>query len=981
MELLREIKSMSLSKKISLGVVLFFAFYTFTGFLIAPPIIKWVLTKKLTEQLHREVSIQQIKINPYQLSTNIIGFIINNREDPDKFLSFSELFINLQAASIYKKGLILKEVRLDDPYLNIIRSDDSIYNFSDLLEADRGTEKPTDDSDPFKFSINNIQILNGSGDFLDGPKKTGHKVRDLTISIPMVSNFPYFVETFVQPVFEATINNDPVSLKGMSKPFSDSLETVINLNIDDLDIAHYLSYSPVKLNFDLFSGMISTNNSIAFTQYKDKPSSLTLSGDIVIKNIEIADIESKPLINLPAINISIAPSEISSGKIHLSKVSFQSPEIYIRRDKAGGLNINSLVPPAEPTQSDDQSEESDQAVLVEADEIRIEGGKVVFSDASLEKAVETTLKQIELTGENISTAEESQGTIALSFELNNKGYFSTKGSLGINPLTTNLELDLKDIDIVPLQPYFTDKVKILVTGGKFSTGGNFSLGYAGDEEMNMAYNGKTSLTKFASVDKANANDFLKWKSLYLNGINFKLTPLNVVIDEVALTDFYSRLIINPDGSINVQDIVKAEEGQAEDVPESEGDEAEDLNVEEEVVDSLIKINTVTLQAGTVNFSDRHIKPEYSANLFKIGGRISGLSSTEGTLADVDLKGNLENYAPLEIRGKINPLIKDLYVDLKLDFKDMDLSPLTPYANKYVGYDIQKGKLSLALQYLIANNNIDSKNNIYLDQFTFGEKVDSPDATTLPIKFAVSLLKNSKGEISLDLPVSGNLDDPEFGVGSIVMKMVVNILVKAATSPFALLGALVGDGEELSTVGFDYGSIILNDPEKAKLDKLITALADRPDLSMEIEGFVDIEKDREGLRQFTFNNKVRAQKLKEIVDDGRESVSIDEITIEPEEYEKYLRKAYKEETFPKPRNIIGFAKKLPVPEMEKLILAYIEITDDDLRLLASDRALTVKDYLLKSGQVDQKRIFLTESQSLQPEEKEKLGNSRVDFKLK
>jgi hypothetical protein len=260
-------------------------------------------------------------------------------------------------------------------------------------------------------------------------------------------------------------------------------------------------------------------------------------------------------------------------------------------------------------------------------------------------------------------------------------------------------------------------------------------------------------------------------------------------------------------------------------------------------------------------------------------------------------------------------------------------------------------------------------------------VESPDATKLPVKFAISLLKNSKGEINLDLPVTGNIDEPEFNIGKIIIKMFVNLLVKAASSPFKLLGALAGGGEELSYIDFDYGKSSISEAEKAKLDKLVKALSDRPALMIDIEGYVDTERDMEGLRQYTFDKKLKTQKLKEMVKKGQAVVPVDDIIIEPEEYEKYLEIAYKEEKFPKPRNILGFLKKLPPSEMEKLIYAYIDLNDNDLRLLASRRALNVQDYFLKSGQINSKRIFLIEPESLQPEEKEKLKNSRVDFRLK
>ena len=211
----------------------------------------------------------------------------------------------------------------------------------------------------------------------------------------------------------------------------------------------------------------------------------------------------------------------------------------------------------------------------------------------------------------------------------------------------------------------------------------------------------------------------------------------------------------------------------------------------------IKIGTITLQGGKIDFSDRSVKPEYSTRLSEIGGRISGLSSEETTIADVELRGKLNDYAPLEITGKINPLREDLYVDLKARFKDIDLSPTTPYSGKYVGYTIEKGKLSFDLKYLIVKKKLDSQNYIFLDQFTFGDKVESPQATKLPVKLAIALLKDRKGEIKLDLPVTGSLDDPKFSVWGIILKILINLISKAATSPFSLLGAVFGGGEELS----------------------------------------------------------------------------------------------------------------------------------------------------------------------------------------
>jgi hypothetical protein len=358
-----------------------------------------------------------------------------------------------------------------------------------------------------------------------------------------------------------------------------------------------------------------------------------------------------------------------------------------------------------------------------------------------------------------------------------------------------------------------------------------------------------------------------------------------------------------------------------------------------------------------------------------------MSSEETQRADVDLRGKLENGSPLQITGKINPLGRDLFVDIKVDFKDVELSPLTPYFGKYAGYAIEKGKLSLNLTYLIEKRALHAQNRIVLDQFTFGGPIESPTATKLPVRFAISLLKDRNGLIDLDLPVTGSLDDPHFSVWSLIGQVLTNLLTKAATSPFALLGSLVGGGQELSHVEFPYGQADLNRPAEDRLKTLAKILYERPALKLDVAGHVDSEKDQEALRQSQFDRKLKAQKLDAMRKKGAATATLDELKVEPNEYATYLALAYKKESFPKPRNVLGMTKTLEVPEMEKLILTHIIITEDDLRELAQQRAQTVKDYLI-TAKIEPSRIFLlAASAKPSPDKSEKLKDSRVDFVIK
>jgi hypothetical protein len=394
----------------------------------------------------------------------------------------------------------------------------------------------------------------------------------------------------------------------------------------------------------------------------------------------------------------------------------------------------------------------------------------------------------------------------------------------------------------------------------------------------------------------------------------------------------------------------------------------------------IQIAELTLQGGDIQFADRSVKPNYSADLAEIGGRVTGLSAAETTLADLDLRGKLYNSAPLEIVGKINPLKKDLYVDLRARFTGMDLSPTTPYSTKYVGYSISKGKLSFDLNYKIDKRKLDSENKIFVDQLTLGDKVDSPDATNLPVKLAVALLKDRNGQINLDIPVTGSLDDPQFSIWRVVLQIIGNLVVKAVTSPFALLGsAFGGAGEDLQYLEFDPGQAAITEEGAKKVEILAKALAEKPGLRLEITGYVDADPDREGLKRFLMQRKVKAQKLNDLVKGGAAPLPVDEVRLEPAEYERYLTRAYRAEPFPKPRNVVGMVKSLPVPEMEKLMLTHIQVGSQQLRELAARRANTVREAILKGG-VEPERLFIVDPKSLGPEKNEKFKDSRVEFKI-
>jgi hypothetical protein len=509
------------------------------------------------------------------------------------------------------------------------------------------------------------------------------------------------------------------------------------------------------------------------------------------------------------------------------------------------------------------------------------------------------------------------------------------------------------------------------------------------------FQGEATLGNLATIDKLNANDFLNWKSLYFGGVNVRLAPLSVDIDQIALTDFFARVIIDPSARINLQDIVRGGTGERRSLtseqspvaPAPPPPAAQRIGASASAAAVPIRIRQITLQAGRVRFTDNFIKPNYTANLVELGGAVTGLSSAADSTAAVDLRGQV-NDAPLNINGSINPIKGDLFVDLKASVHGMELAQLSPYSGKYVGYGIEQGKLSFDVAYKLEHRQLTAENRLVLDQLTFGDKVDSPTATTLPVRLAVALLKDRNGVIDLNLPIGGSLDDPQFSVGGVIVQVIVNLVTKAVTAPFALLGSLFGGGEELSFVEYAPGRTEVPAAGESRLKSLAKALDERPGLKLEIAAWVDPAGDREGLRREGLDRRVRAVKVKDLVAKG-ESATVADVTVSPQEYPVLLGRVYEADQLAKPRSSSGAQQPLPPAEMEKLLLASTQIGEDELTALGNRRSQWVKQWLETNGQVPEQRLFLLatklgtspEGSDAAPGSTTGAKTSRVEFSLK
>lgn len=579
-----------------------------------------------------------------------------------------------------------------------------------------------------------------------------------------------------------------------------------------------------------------------------------------------------------------------------------------------------------------------------------------------------------------------------------KGTANMAGHITPEPFATDLKLDMRALDIAAFQPYAAEYSNAVIAGGVLTAAGRLAVSTEPGKAARTRYTGNLRLANLRATDKASGNSFLRWRALDISRIdahlNARQNPVDVTLGEVSLTDFYARVILNADGRLNLADIrARPEAGNAgKSLTEASavagpngqsGDQTASAPVPttpKEGPAPLIRVGRVTLQKGNINFSDFFVRPNYTTNLTALEGTISRVASDDPKPADVAIKGRVDGDAPINITGQVNPFAAQLFLNLQAQAKGIELTRLTPYAAKYAGYPITKGKLNVDVQYHIENGQLQASNKLFLDQLTFGERVDSPEATKLPVLLAVALLKNSRGEIDVNLPVSGSLSDPQFSVGGVIVRVIMNLLTKAITSPFALIASAFegsGDGAGLGYVEFEPGASRLTATQQKKLDTIAKALADRPALKLEIIGRVDPETDRHGAKREVMMRRVRAEKRQELVAQGG-GANQQDTEVHPQEYAKYLERAYKNESFKKPRNFVGMAKTLTVAEMEKLMMENAPVGEAELKALAERRASVVKLYLEETGKVPNERLFLV-APKLNVEGIADQGKpSRVDF---
>ncbi len=730
-------------------------------------------------------------------------------------------------------------------------------------------------------------------------------------------------------------------------------------------------------------------------QKEELPAQLTLDEiflddtSIFITNLSRVDEGNLPSKSVLFRSSSLVLKDLSveTGRyeITLGEARYEKGSLLIQGDKDGNLNFQPLL-----DFSSAKNENGSKAISNERIPWRVTIKQASVTDVDVEarnitpaQNKDIRLHNITLKAKNLSTIPGTQGEIDFTCSLSETGKIQSSGSIAITPPSVNVQVDVSNIDLTLFQPFLPDEILITVENGVLSSEGNVSLLYNDKNNIQAHYQGKTTVNDFAIIDKNTDEYVLAFDALKVNGIDASLSPLSANIENITLHNMFSKALINPDGSISFRNIISSEQNKDQ-YPETGAQPITDSNTEAQsgsLFTIPVSITTFTIDKGRIEFLDQSVNPNFTLQVTDLLCTVSGLSSVSTDKADVLAEGKIDGNAPFKFTGVANILSNKLFIDMAVKLNDMDLSSFGPYTGKYIGYDVRKGKLSLDVTYLMKERRLDSINKLVIDQFEFGEKVESPDAIEVPLKLALALLKDRYGKITLNVPVEGSFDNPEFSIGKIIIQTIKNTLVKAATAPFRFLASLFGGGENLNYFEFEPGSANISEENKSKLDIIITAMYERPELELEIAGYTDILQDNQVLVTQKYDQLIKKQKLQELNNAGKSAPPLESIIIREEEYKKYAKTAYKDVLKKKQLPIPKMLLEMPISELEDVIKKTIQVTNDDLRVLAIQRAQNVLQYILSHDKVELNRLFLIEPDSLTDKKVEKIKESRVVLGLR
>ena len=941
------------------------ALYSLLGFLILPGIALRIANQQLANYAAVPATVQRIELNPFSLELTVWGLTIG--EPGKEQVAFERLYADLQIDSLWTHALHLADVQLDKPKTEILFSKDGSLNLTQLFKLPASEPTPADpQAEPFPLRIDRINLAGGNLHFQDlrPSEPIEFLYDDLTFELKNLSTLPDD---------NAEMNLVAIGPNGGQIDWSGKVSLVPitsegTLKITDGKMKAFWPYVRDAVPLVLEDGIVSLS-----TDYKlnlSKETELLLNNTSAsIAPFAIKAPDGRPLARLERLDVSETTVDLAKQQVIVGKVRSQKLETWAAREADGQLDWQKLFAsqPAKPAAKKEAATAPAAAdspapaapskpwqVLLKDVELR--NYQVHLADRQVKPAVALELGPLNLDLKNFDSLNGSPFTLKLDSGLGKQGKILAEGEVNLAPVSAKLNVQTRDIDLRVAQSYISPFILLELRSGML--GSDLAVNLKSTEPLAFTVTGKAQVDQLHTLDTLKSRDFLKWQKVMVEGLNYQHGD-SLSIDRINLQQPYVRFMINDDRTTNVDDLLipqpadSASKSTAGAKPAAGQDKPLGIH-----------IGAIAINDGSANFADFSLTPNFATAIQQLNGQIGTIDSRQQKPASVDVKGKVDRYAPVTIKGSVNPFDPMAALDIATSFKRVELTTLTPYSGKFAGYRIRKGRLNLDLHYLITKGQLKAENKVVVEQLELGEKVDSPDAVSLPLKLAVALLKDVDGKISIELPVTGDLNNPQFSVMPIVWQTLRNLIVKAAAAPFKLIGGLVAGGgsEDLGTVAFAPGSSDLSKDAEGALVKLASALKERPALRLEIEGTAAQSSDGPLIAEERLEREYQYNYYK-ILQRRGDKVPAQASLLEVPESEKtpLLEGIYRTRLKAQPpAEWTDLGKEERAAKMREGVIKFWASSDVLLRQLGQDRASSIKDYLVDKGQLADDRVYFIDA---------------------
>ena len=890
-------------------------------------------------------------------------------------LSMKELSFEMEKFSLGDNEMSLKNVTLDKPYFKIIRRKDGAVNWAGYFPQAKEAEPAPDGKDTtLILGIKKLSLADGELDWQDRAVDGGFK----HLYGPFALTAKDFSTNGENPcTFSASAGKEGVlTLDGHASlaPLAGNA----TVGGKGLNLPMYAPYFAHALPLALDSATLGFSVPVAFAKAGDEMTVSVSNGSLSLTKLALRKPDAKqPSLSLDELAVSGAAVDLKAQDVTVGEVRLSGPDARLVREKSGDLDLVRLFAAKEeksepaPAPADDEAKEAATPWTGTAKSVRLTGGKISLRDLTYDRPLTLGVSDLTVSLDNLTTREAASIPYAASAKWGGKGSVEIRGKAVLSPLSADGSLTMRGLPLHPLDNLLAQYTELLFASGAANAAVKY--GFKGGDKTELAVTGEASLTEVQLKDTQGGGEFAGLDAIELSDLRLTGAPYHLDVGVVHLQG--PRLTVNIDGKghSNIRRAFRLPQPQpykdaAEKEAIKEKEKQDDIKLEKESeaetenpdTPSFITIGKVTMDGGLFRVHDASVAPPYSTTVSDMKLVLTGIAQTREARPKMDFRAKI-GPTPMTVTGVLNPLITPIYSDLALSVSGVEMVPLSPYTLKSLAYPIEKGRLYADVKFKTENWELEADNKFFIEQLVLGPKDKRPGAPNVPVQFGLSLLQDGNGDMELNLPIRGRLDDPDFQIGGLVMRAIVSLLFKALASPFSLIGSIFGGGDDgnMDFVVFDPGRHTLDQGGEEKLDTVAKALKAREKLKLEVDGVVDPQVDSAGLTRHIFETKLKQQKYDSLPRKERAATTVDTMVVGQDEYEELLFQAYKDEDDPdglRPTTMF-MVDRQPVAIMEKFILDRIKVTDQTLSELAVDRARAVKEYVIAKEPDLASRVFL------------------------